>query len=47
MFKKICYSPCDFEQLGQADRLLFFIRGHGLKELPPTSGRDQELVIRA
>ena len=24
--------------LGQADRLLLFIRGHGLKELPPTLG---------
>ena len=32
--------------LGQADRLLLFIRGHGLKELPPSSGRGQELDIR-
>jgi len=31
---------------GQADRLLFFIRGHGVKELPPSYGREQELVSR-
>jgi len=40
------FNAVRLEALGQADRLLLFIRGHGVKELPPTYGRGQELVIR-
>ena len=31
---------------GRLTACSYLFRGHGLKELPPTSGRDQELVIR-
>jgi hypothetical protein len=30
--KGFVYSPCDCKLLGQADHLLFLVRGHGLKD---------------